>query len=100
MSISARISPFLRPPVVVIGSRGTVEINPLDAMSREADILGLTLFAATDADLREIHAAVVAGLENGVLRPIVRQELPLADAARAHELVMAPGAHGKIVLVP
>jgi NADPH2:quinone reductase len=86
--------------VVVIGNRGTIEINPRDAMAREATILGLTLFAATDADLREIHAATIAGLENGSLRPIVRQELPLAEAPRAHQLVMEPGALGKIVLIP
>src|SRR5436189_193625 len=57
--------------VVVIGNRGTIEINPRDAMAREADIRGLTLFAATEADLVEIHAAIIAGLENGSLRPIV-----------------------------
>jgi len=86
--------------VVVIGNRGNIEINPRDAMAREASILGLTLFAATDADLREIHAAIAAGLETGVLRPVVRQELPLTDAPRSHQLVMEPGAYGKIVLVP
>ena len=86
--------------VVVIGNRGTIEINPRDAMAREASILGLTLFAATDADLREIYAATIAGLENGSIRPIVRQELPLAEAPRAHQLVMESGALGKIVLVP
>jgi hypothetical protein len=26
--------------------------------------------------------------------------MPLADAAKAHEMVMAPGARGKIVLLP
>jgi len=86
--------------VVVIGNRATIEINPRDAMAREASILGLTLFAATDADLREIHAATIAGLECGTLRPIVRQELQLAEAPRAHQLVMEPGALGKIVLIP
>jgi len=86
--------------VIVIGKRGAIEINPRDAMGREADIRGLTLFAATDAELVEAHAAIVAGLENSTLRPIVGQELPLAEAARAHQLVMEPGAFGKIVLVP
>jgi len=86
--------------VVVIGNRGTIEINPRDAMAKESSILGLTLFAATEADLREIHAAIPAGLENGSLRPIVRQELALSEAARGHQLVMEPGAYGKIVLVP
>ena len=86
--------------VVVIGNRGAIEINPREAMAREADILGLILFAATDAELREIHAAIIAGLENGTLCPIVGHELPLAEAPRAHQLVMEPGALGKIVLVP
>jgi NADPH2:quinone reductase len=44
--------------VVVIGNRGTVEINPRDAMSREADIRGLTLFATSEQEWREIHAAL------------------------------------------
>jgi NADPH2:quinone reductase len=84
--------------VVVVGNRGRIEINPRDAMNRDAAILGMMLFNATDADLVEIHAALRAGLANGTLRPVVRQELPLADAARAHELVMQSGALGKIVL--
>jgi NADPH2:quinone reductase len=86
--------------VVVIGNRGTIEINPRDAMAREASILGLILFAATEAELREMHAAIVAGLENGTLHPIVRIELPLAEAPKAHQLVMETGAYGKIVLIP
>jgi NADPH2:quinone reductase len=86
--------------VVVIGNRGNIEINPREAMVREASILGLTLFAATESDLHEAHAAIIAGLENGSLRPIVGHELPLAEAARSHQLVMEPGAFGKIVLVP
>jgi NADPH2:quinone reductase len=86
--------------VVVIGNRGTIEINPRDAMAREAAVLGMTLFAATDADLVEIHAAIAAGLESGVLRPVIGHELSLLEAARAHQLVMEPGAFGKIVLVP
>ena len=55
---------------------------------------------ATAEELAEIHAALVAGLANRTLVPIVGQELPLADAARAHEAVLEPGAFGKIVLVP
>jgi NADPH2:quinone reductase len=43
---------------------------------------------------------VYAGLENGTLRPVVGREIPLAEAARAHKEVLAPGSHGKIILVP
>ena len=86
--------------VVVIGSRGTVTIDPRDAMGRDAAILGMSLFNAGERDTAAIHAALVAGLGNGTLRPVVGRELPLAEAARAHEAVMQPGAHGKIVLIP
>ena len=86
--------------VVVIGNRGTIEINPRDLMGRDADIRGMTLWATTDAELKEIHAALVAGLDNGTLRPVIGQMIPLAEAARAHVEVMKPsGALGKIVLV-
>jgi len=86
--------------VVVIGSRGPVEINPRDTMRNDASILGFTLLNATREELASIHAALVAGLESGTLRPIVGQEMPLAEAPHAHQAVMEPGAYGKIVLIP
>jgi len=86
--------------VVVIGSRGRVEIDPRDAMGKEATILGTMLFNASEKDYRSIHAALVAALESGTLRPVIGRELPLSDAPRSHEAVMEPGVHGKIILVP
>ncbi|HEX8116557.1 MAG TPA: NADPH:quinone reductase [Pyrinomonadaceae bacterium] len=86
--------------VVVIGSRGTVEINPRHLMTRDAAVLGLTLFNMTPQESASIHAALGAGLEAGTLRPVVGREFPLAEAARAHEEVLKPGAYGKIVLIP
>ncbi|HET6371080.1 MAG TPA: zinc-binding dehydrogenase, partial [Nitrospiria bacterium] len=85
--------------VVVIGSRGRVEIDPRDTMRRDAAILGMSMPNATDMERFGIFAALTAGLENGTLRPVVGREVPLAEAARAHQMVMEPGAHGKIVLV-
>ncbi len=84
--------------VIVIGNRGTIEIDPRQTMSRDADIRGMTLFNTSAAEMAEIHAALGAGLRSGTLRPVVGREFPLAEAAAAHEAVMAPGAHGKIVL--
>jgi NADPH2:quinone reductase len=85
--------------VVVIGSRGPIEITPRETMSRDADIRGVTLMNADEAELKGIHAAISAGLQVGSLRPIVGKEFPLSDAAKAHETVMTPGSHGKIVLM-
>ncbi len=86
--------------IVVIGNRGTIEINPRAAMQREATILGMLMPNAQERDIVSAHAAVTAGLANGSLKPVINQELPLKDASKAHELVMQPGASGKIVLVP
>jgi len=94
--------PILAPNgrVVIIGSRGRVEIDPRSIMSREATILGMTLYSATDKELASMHAAFAAGLEDGALRPVVSREIPLADAAAAHHDVMEKSTLGKIVLLP
>jgi len=86
--------------VVVIGSRGRVEIDPRKTMGKDAAILGMTLFNATREEFLEIHSGIRAGLDNGTLAPVIGREFPLADTANAHEAVMQPGAMGKIVLIP
>ena len=86
--------------VVVIGSRGTVEVDPRDAIGREAAILGMSVFNATERETASIHAAIGAGLENGTLRPVIGQEIPLADAPRAHRKIIETAAFGKIILIP
>jgi NADPH2:quinone reductase len=84
--------------VVVIGSRGPVDINPRDTMQRDADVRGMILPNTPPAEMASIHAALVAGLENGTLGPVIGKEFPLAEAAQAHRAVMESGAFGKIVL--
>ncbi|HEY2905985.1 MAG TPA: NADPH:quinone reductase [Vicinamibacterales bacterium] len=85
--------------LVLIGSRGRVEIDPRGIMGREASVLGMVLFNVAAPEFVWMHAAIGAGLANGTLKPLVGREIPLADAAKAHEAVMEPGALGKIVLV-
>jgi NADPH:quinone reductase len=86
--------------VVVVGNRGNAEINARDIMTRDGSILAMSLWNASPEELSSIHSALVAGLENKSLRPIIGHEFPLADAPRAHAAVMEPGAYGKIVLIP
>ena len=86
--------------VVVIGSRGTVEIDPRNAIGREATILGMLIFNATEWETTSIHAAIGAGLENGTLRPVIGKQMPLAEASLAHRTIIEATAFGKIILVP
>jgi NADPH:quinone reductase len=82
------------------GNQGEVSINPRAAMSRDAAILGISLGNASDHELSSMHAALAAGLASGALRPVIREEAPLAEAARAHHEVIESRAYGKIVLIP
>lgn len=86
--------------IVVIGSRGRIEIDPRGAMAKEASILGMTMFNASEKELASMHAAFAAGLANATLRPVISREIPLTDAATAHHAVMEASTLGKIVLVP
>ena len=84
--------------VAIIGSHGRVEIDPRDTMQRDVDLRGMVLPNTPPAEMASIHAALVAGLENGTLSPVIGKEFPLAEAAQAHRAVMEAGAVGKIVL--
>ncbi len=86
--------------VVVVGSRGRVELDPREVMKREASILGVTVFNASEKELAGMHAALFAGLSNGTLSPVVSRSLPLADAVVAHHAVIEKSTFGKIVLLP
>lgn len=90
----------LRGRVVVVGNRGSIEINPRDAMSRDADIRGMILPNTPPADLAAIYKTLSEDLSFGRISPVIGREFTLASAAQAHRAVMSPNAHGKIVLVP
>jgi NADPH2:quinone reductase len=86
--------------VVVVGSRGPVEINPRDMMTRDADIRAMTLFNASPEELLQIHGDLGKGLADGSLKPVIGGEFALKDALLAHEAIAAGGAQGKVVLIP
>ncbi|MGD9895719.1 MAG: NADPH:quinone reductase [Candidatus Methylacidiphilaceae bacterium] len=86
--------------VIVIGSRGLVEIDPRGLIARDVSVLGMSLFCASPKERQIIAAAVRAHLAKGLLRPVIRAVLPMSAAAQAQRLIMEPGVSGKIVLVP
>jgi NADPH2:quinone reductase len=85
--------------VMVIGSRGNVEIDPRDCMKRDADIRGVMLGNATDEEHRGIYEGLSAALETKTLRPVIGLELPLEQAAASHREIMDGKTRGKIVLL-
>jgi NADPH2:quinone reductase len=53
-------------------------------------------YTATSREIETVLGLVAAGK----LKPVVYKVLPLAEAAKAHELMAARKQVGKIVLVP
>ncbi|QQE66499.1 quinone oxidoreductase [Leptolyngbya sp. BL0902] len=86
--------------VVVIGNRGTVEINPRDLMAKESTITAVNLFSTPPETLHHIQAQLSPGLRDGTLLPIVAHTSPLAEAATVHRQILEPGALGNWVLIP
>jgi NADPH2:quinone reductase len=90
----------VRGRAIIIGSRGSAEIDPRQLMTKEALVMGMILFNVSEPDLKIIHAGIVAGLANKTLNPVVGQEFPLSEAPLSHTRIMEPGSFGKIVLIP
>jgi NADPH2:quinone reductase len=86
--------------IVVIGCRGTIEINPRRMMGKESTVIGMTIMNATDEEKKITHHSILKGLMKEKLRPVIGQEFSLAQASEAHRAVLRPGARGKIVLIP
>ncbi|XP_062285414.1 quinone oxidoreductase [Scomber scombrus] len=85
--------------VIIIGSRGPIEINPRDTMAKESSITGVALFFATPEERKECAALLFAGMEAGWLHPVVGSQYLLDKAAQAHhDIIESPGAAGKMVL--
>ncbi len=85
--------------VVVVGSRGPVEIDARRLMNVGGAIRALSIVYTTPEERERLHLGLAPGLRSGVLTPVVGRTLPLAQAAEAHRLVMAGGSLGKLVLL-
>lgn len=87
--------------VVVIGNRGTVEINPRDTMGREACIMGVALAKSSTEDLDKTTEALNKGISQCFIMPVLGQMFKLKNANLAHEEVIShsAGTQGKIVLI-
>lgn len=86
--------------IVVVGSRGSLEFTPRQAMTKDASLFGMSLFNSSQPDRDQINAAIFDGLVKGSLRPVIRRAFELADAPISHHEVIESKALGKIILIP
>ncbi|VFV21669.1 Hypothetical predicted protein, partial [Lynx pardinus] len=57
--------------VIAVGSRGPIEINPQDTMTKESGIIGVALYSSTKEEFKQYAAALQAGMEIGWLKPVI-----------------------------
>ncbi len=74
------------------GARGSTEIRVV--FWKQLSIMGTTM--GSPREYREVMRLVF----DGKLKPVIHEVIPLAQAARAHEILEGGSAFGKIVLVP
>eukprot|EP00930_Biecheleria_cincta_P092202 TRINITY_DN82018_c0_g1_i1.p1 TRINITY_DN82018_c0_g1~~TRINITY_DN82018_c0_g1_i1.p1 ORF type:complete len:342 (+),score=47.23 TRINITY_DN82018_c0_g1_i1:43-1068(+) len=90
--------------ICIIGSKAeAIPVNPRATMPKEIEVKGVFLGAQNPNEQTITHSALYDAMTRGKLIPVVGMELPLSDAAKAHEEVMNPssgGATGNIVLLP
>ncbi len=92
--------------IAVIGNQSnqTSTIDSRWIMGKWASIRGTTLRARPAAEKAEIIASVRATVwplvEAGQVVPVISGRMPLADAARAHELMESSSHFGKLLLIP
>lgn len=84
--------------IVIIGNRGSIEINPRLAMQKECDILATALWNTPQEDYAKLIEGVGDMLASGVLRPIIGKTLPLEQASEAFEIIAKGFSNGKLVL--
>lgn len=90
--------------LVIIGLMGGMEasVNLALMMVKRQRIIGSTLrarsIAAKAAIMDNLHTQVWPLLEEGTIKPIIDEVVPIAETERAHELVAADGTVGKVVL--
>jgi NADPH2:quinone reductase len=78
-------------------------VSPLTLMNQGSLFLTrptLRHYVATTEELRERGAAVLGAVAAGELDVRIGATLPLAEAARAHELLEGRGTTGKVLLLP
>ena len=84
---------------MIVGCRGTTNINPRFLMAPEAMIKGVALASSTAQDYSRMGAAIVGGIEAGWVNPVIDKEYKMEEVKQVHHDIMnSSGAKGKLVL--
>lgn len=88
--------------VVIVGNRGTIEINPRDLMMKETRILGMLGGPRNPEERKRYQAYLTSNIQKGLLSPSVGFAFSLEECPEAHVEVIEHkrGTMGKIIVCP
>ncbi|UJR27381.1 hypothetical protein I4U23_008671 [Adineta vaga] len=85
--------------VVVVGNRGTIDINPRLLMAKETTIHGVTLYSSSEDEFQMVNAFLQNGLKHGYIKPFLGKIYPLEEASQAQtDVIHNSGTCGRLTL--
>ncbi|CAF0758664.1 unnamed protein product [Adineta ricciae] len=85
--------------VVVVGNRGTIDINPRLLMTKETSVHGVTLYSSSEDEFQMVNAFLQNGLKHGYIKPLLGKLYPLEEASQAHiDIMQNTGTCGRLTL--
>lgn len=89
------IAPYGR--IVVVGNRGSIEVNPRLLMGKESDIRGLGVPNYQPQEYQAAFAKINQYLAEGKLVPVIGRSFSLEEAREAHKLILDQKTKGKLI---
>lgn len=84
--------------VVIVGSRGSIEVTPRNLMRNEAIVTGFTLRNLTKENVQSISREIVDLLKKDAIKPVVGNTFSLEEASKAQEWMMNSSGNGRTIL--
>lgn len=83
--------------IIVIGNRGTIEINPRLLMGKDSQIRGLGIPNYRPEEYEECFRTIHEYLVQGRLIPVVGRHFSLEEANEAHRIILDQKTRGKLI---
>lgn len=83
--------------IVVVGNRGTIEVNPRLLMGKDSEIRGLGVPNYTAEEYRQSFRVINDLMIQGKLLPVVGRRFSLEEANSAHKVILEQKTRGKLV---
>lgn len=84
--------------IVILGSRGTIQIDPRHTMTKGLAILGMSAINLDATETAVAYSELTKLVDEGEILPLVGDVLSLDKAAEAHEQILTKKGNGKLIL--